>query len=208
MTFLHSGHNSKIILSANEMLEISQEISRDFTPCFSSRVPEFTEDIWLSPRELLDIGEEISRDFAPKPYGNVPELMLLPVDPDHLYAYWNLGVLPESPTFDSYHKDQLTLRIYLQSDQDRAIDKTASWFDVAVDSSKPRQQVSVPDSTYEAAYSAAIGKYLVDDNFVAFAHSNTINAHYGQTGRHQDFESFTYCLSKNTSGQGISKSTI
>ena len=80
MTFLHSGHNSKINLSAKQMLEISQEISRDFTPCFSNPVQELDGKIRLSPRELLDIGEEIGRSFAPTPSYNTPELMLLPVD--------------------------------------------------------------------------------------------------------------------------------
>ncbi|MDO9048766.1 MAG: DUF4912 domain-containing protein [Methylobacter sp.] len=187
------------------MLEISQEISRNFTPCFSSWMPELVEKIRLSPKELLDIGEEIGRDFAPKASYNIPEVVLLPVDPGHLYAYWNLGENREISTSDNERKDQLTLRIYSQPDEEREAIETASWFDVAIDSPKTQQQVSLPSPVNETAYSAAIGKCCADDSFIAFAHSNIIHAPHGGTAWRQDHENSTYCLSKNASGQGISK---
>lgn len=202
MTFLHSGYNSKVNLSANEMLEISQEISRKFTPCFLSPMPEPVEKIRLTPRELLDIGEEIGRDFAPKPSYNTPELVLLPVDPGHLYAYWNLGENRENSTPDN---GQLTLRIYSQPDEQKAAAETASWFDVAIDSPMTQQPVSLPSPDDEKAYSAAIGKCGADDSFIELAHSNIIHAHGGQTAWRQDHENPTFCLSKTASGQGISK---
>lgn len=208
MTFLHTGHNSKINLSAKEMLEISQEISRDFTPCFSSQMPELVEKIRLSPKELLDIGDEIGRDFAPKAsynLSNIPEVILLPVDPGHLYAYWNLGENREISTPDNECKDQLTLRIYSQPDEQRATIETVSWFDVAIDSPKTLQQVSLPSPVDDTAYSAAIGKCCADDSFIAFAHSNIIHAPHGGAAWHQDHENSMDCLSKNASGQGISK---
>ncbi|MDP1664843.1 MAG: DUF4912 domain-containing protein [Methylobacter sp.] len=187
------------------MLEISQEISRNFTPCLSSGMPELVEKIRLSPKELLDIGEEIGRNFAPKPSYNIPEVILLPVDPGHLYAYWNLRETPEISTPDTACKDQLTLRIYSQPDEERTAIETTSWFDVAVNSSNARQQVSLPGPVDETAYSAAIGKCYADDSFIAFAHSNLIHAPHGGTAWRQDHENASCCLSKNASGQGISK---
>lgn len=205
MTFLHSGYHSKTNLSAEEMLEISQEISRDFTPCFSSQMPELVEKIRLSPRELLDIGDEIGRDFAPKVSLNTSELTLLPVDPGHLYVYWHLAENWAPPKPDDDCKAQLTLRIYSQPEQENATTETATWFDVAIDSPKTQQQVSLPSPVDETAYSAAIGKYCADDSFIAFAHSNIIHASRGQATWHQEHENFTDCLSKTASGQGISK---
>jgi len=205
MTFLHSGYNSKINLSAKDMLEISQEISRNFTPCFSSWMPELVEKIRLSPKELLDIGEEIGRDFAPKASYNTPEVTLLPVDPGHLYAYWNLGSSREITTPDNERKDRLTLRIYSQPDEQGAAIETVSWFDVAIDSPKTQQQVSLPSPVDDTAYSAAIGKCCADDSFIEFAHSNIIHAPHGGAAWHQDHQNSTDCLSKNASGQGISK---
>ncbi len=185
MAFLHSGYNSKINLSAKEMLEISQKISRNFTPCLSSPMPEFAEKIRLSPNELLNIGEEIGRDFAPKPACNAPELTLLPVDPGHLYAYWNLGENRETSKPANDHNDQLTLRIYSQPEEEIAVSETASWFDVAIGRTMTHQQVSLPSAVDDTVYSAAIGQCGADDGFVEFAHSNIVHAHSGQAAWRQ-----------------------
>jgi len=201
MTFLHAEHNFKMNLSAKDMFEISQEISRDFTPCFSSPAPELDERIRLSSRELFDVGEKISRDFASKPYGNTPELMLLPVDPEHLYAYWNLGKDRDMSMADN---EPITLRIYSQSDDEEAAAETASWFDVAIDNPMTQQQVSLPCPVNETAYSAAIGKWGADDGFIAIAHSNIIHAPL-RTAWYQDHQDFSYCQGKNASGLGINK---
>lgn len=182
------------------MLEISLAISRNFTPCFSSPRPEPVEKIRLSPSELLAIGEEVARNFAPKPSCNMPELMLLPVDPGHLYAYWNLGKNREISMPDSDGKEPFTLRIYAQADERKVDAETVSWFDVAIDGADSHRQVVLPSPADEATYSAAIGKCGVDDGFIEFVHSNTIHAHCGQSAWHQDA---SYCLSSNTSGSGI-----
>jgi hypothetical protein len=206
MTFLHSGYNSKISLSASEVLEISQEISRNFTPCFSSGMPKLAEKIRLSPKELLDIGDEISRSFAPKASHNIPEVTLLPVDPGHLYAYWNLGENRENAAPNNEDKSPLTLRIYSQPEQEQTATETVAWFDIAIDSPSTRQQVSLPSPVDDMAYSAAIGTCCEEDDFIAFAHSNIIHAPHAGAAWRQGHENSTYCLGKNASGQGISKS--
>jgi hypothetical protein len=205
MTFLHSEYNSKVKLSAKELLEISQEISRNFTPCFSSLMPELelAEKIRFSSKELLDIGEEIGRDYAPKLSSNTPELMILPVDPGHLYAYWNLG---KDSTHDNHGRGQLILRIYSKSDEQQLDTETMSSFDIAIDSPKTQQQVSLPDPVDRTAYSAAIGKCGADHSFIAVAHSEIIHVPRGRTQwRQGGNENSSHCLSKNASGLGISK---
>lgn len=193
MTFLYSEYNSKINLSRHEMLEISQEISQDFTPCFSPPISGLLVKSGLTPTELLVIGEEIRRDFAPKVSVNSPELMLLPVDPQHLYAYWSLDD-NSRPVSDN----ELTLRIYSQAEPQAVI----HWFDLAIDNLKTSQQISLPNFE-ETTYSAAIGKYYSTDEFIVFAHSNTIDSPHGQ---HQEPKKMhTNDLSKNASGLGISE---
>ncbi|WP_292433444.1 DUF4912 domain-containing protein [Methylobacter sp.] len=187
------------------MLEISQEITRNFTPCFSSRMPELVEKVRLSPKELLDISEEIGRDFAPKPSSyNAPELVLLPVDPGHLYAYWHLegNTQKSASASDNDNKEQLTLRVYSQPDEQKADAEAAVWFDVAIDSSIAHQQVALPTAVEDTAYSAAIGKCCADDSFIEFVHSNIVHAPHGQTAWHYDA---TYCSGNSASGRGISK---
>jgi hypothetical protein len=179
------------------MLDISQEISRDFTPCFSSQPLLSAGTIRLAPKELLDISEKISHDFAPTvPLSTIPELMLLPVDPEHLYAYWHLGDARNIPSADS---DQLTLRIYPLSNGE-----SASWFDVALDSPKTQQQILLPDVANETVYSAAIGIGGGDGSFIEVAHSNIVHTPHGQTSRRQqDRQNLSHNLGKNASGQGI-----
>ena len=204
MTFLYSGYHSKTNLSAKEILEISQEINRNFTPCFSSQMAGLEKKTKLSSKELLEIADEIGRYFAPKELCIVPELTLLPIDPRHLYAHWDLGENSQTAKPSQQCNDQLTLRVYAQPDQEKTAPEEALWFDIALDSSKAYQQVTLPKPVDEKTYSAAIGKYCTDDGFTAFAHSNVIHAHHGRAAWHQNHENSTNCQAKNASGQGAS----
>lgn len=202
MTFLHSEYTSKINLSATEMLEISQEISRNFTPCFSSRLPKRVEKIKFSTKELFDISEEIGRDFAPKVSGNIPELTLLPVDPGHIHAYWNLEQNHEIATPDNTNLQPLTLRLYAQPEEKMTTRLASSWFDVTLNKSETQQQVSLPISVNPTAYSAAIGQTGLDDNFIVLARSNIVYTPRSRLKLQQAPENPIAVLSKNASGQG------
>lgn len=200
MTFFHSWQNPQIKLTAQEMLDISQEISRDFTPCFAS--PEPSAKIRFSSRELLDIGQEISRDFAPRLAVDTSVLTLLPVDPGHLYAYWHLAEDVETAK-PADNREQLAIRIYSQPEQPETEAET-TWFEVAVDIPRTQQQLTLPDNPDKIAYSAAIGKHREDDSFIVLASSNIVHASGGHTASRQHVSSR---LSPNASGQGIGKPT-
>lgn len=209
MTFLHSRYNPKINLSAEEILEISEEISRNFAPRFSSGMPGLVEKIKLSSQELLEIGDEIGRDFAPKASHHIPEVVLLPVDPGHLYAYWDLGESPEVSVPDNEDDNALTLRIYSLPEDEQATTETAAWFDIAIDSPNTRQQVSLPSQVDDTVFSAAIGKCSEDNGFIAFAHSNIIHTPHAlhvRSAWHQH-KNATHCVGKSASGQGFSRQT-
>jgi hypothetical protein len=205
MAFLHSGSNSKINLSAKQMLEISQEISRDFTPCFFNQKLTLVEKDRFTASELLDISVEIRRNFAPKVSFSAPELTLLPVDPGHLHVYWSIAENQETVTPENECDDHLTLRIYGQPHEQSKATEIEHMFDVAIDSTDSRQQVFLPVAFAETAYSAEIGKFDVDDKFIVFAHSNIIHAPRGSAAWCQVHQNANACPSKNTSGQGISK---
>jgi len=172
MTFSHSRYNPQIKLSPEEMLEISQEINREFTPDFCIKKPEPVSQHKLSRKEMFEISEEIRLNFAPRASNNTQELVLLPVDPDHLYAYWNLGddKLNTTPKKDS--ENQLTLRIYPEANNNTDISKTKSWFDVAIDSTQAQLSVFLSMRAHETAYRATIGNRFPDNSLAPFAHSN------------------------------------
>jgi hypothetical protein len=180
MTFLHSKYNPKIELSPKEMLEISQEITQEFAPDFSIKKPEPVVQCALSAAEMLEISEEIRLDFAPKAASNAQELVLLPVDPDHLYAYWNLGDEKVSPPPKTDPENQLTLRVYPEPGKNAGKAETVSWFDVAVADSRAQQSVFLSMRSHEAAYHATIGKCSADNSLAPFACSNIIHVPPGK----------------------------
>ena len=180
MTFSYSRYNPQIKLSPKEMLEISQEINREFAPSFSTGIPGPSYQHKLSPKEMFEISEEIRQDFAPKASNNTQELVLLPVDPDNLYAYWNLGVDNLNTTQKNDSENQLTLRIYSEPNKNTDITKTTSWFDVAINNAQAQQKIFLPSRTHETAYHATIGKRYPDNSLAPFASSNITHVPFGK----------------------------
>ncbi|MDD5265677.1 MAG: DUF4912 domain-containing protein [Methylococcales bacterium] len=154
------------------MLEISQEINSSFAPSLSTYIASPANQHKLSPQEMFDISEEIRLDFAPKASNNPQELVLLPVDPNNIYAYWNLvdDTLNAKQKNDS--GNQLTLRVYSEPDKNMDSTKTRSWFDVAIDRPQAQQKIPLPLWSHETAYFAAIGKRHPNNSLSPFASSN------------------------------------
>ena len=180
MTLTHSRYNPKIRLLPDEMLEISQEISQKFTPNLTTRVtsPDYQRN--PSPEEMFAISEEIRQRFAPKASDNTKEIVLLPVDPSHLYAYWNLDDDKLNTAQNNDSGNQLILRIYSESKKNADITKTKPWFDVVVESTQAQQKISLPSRTPETAYSATIGKRYPDNSLAPFASTNITHVPLGK----------------------------
>lgn len=106
--------------------------------------------IALTPDEMLEISQEISQGYAPNREGEAQELVLLPVDPYHMYAYWNLEEEKGRPS-------DLTLRVYWYPEEDRSTKESKLWFDVALQGYRNQCQVQLPID--ETAYSAELGRY-------------------------------------------------
>lgn len=133
----------------------------------------FDSQISLLPEEMLEISQEINKVYAPSASDNTPEVVLLPVDPYHLYAYWNIAEKQASAQQQSIFERGLTLRVYWHPDEGSDIATTKLWFDVAFQNSRHQCMVQLPIDG--AAYSAAIGRRNTDHGFDAFAYSNTIH---------------------------------
>jgi hypothetical protein len=189
MKLSYSRYSPQIRLSPEEMLEISQEINREFAPGFSTPIPSPAHQHKLSPKEMLEISEEISLDFAPRASNNTQELVLLPVDPDHLYVYWNLDDDKLNSTHKNDAENQLTLRIYSEPDKNTDTLKTKSYFDVAIDGAQAQQQVSIPMRAHETTYCATIGKRHQDNSLAPLACSNITHVPLGKVTPNQIKES-------------------
>jgi Domain of unknown function (DUF4912) len=184
MIFSPSRPISQAQLPASELLEINHEINRDNSPVASVSPSPLAARITLSPTELLEISEEITQQHTPKNFTNKPELVLLPVDPNHLYAYWNPGQDNITPASKD-DPPEIVLRIYPQPDENTKTTLTKPWFDVVVDNSQTRQKVFVPMEAYASTYSATIGIRCPDDQVAAFATSRVVHVPRGKTAPYQ-----------------------
>lgn len=208
MTFSEARQKSRIELTPEEMREISQEINLKFTPnaallieddillaedesrsyslrrSFKSPVQTSSQE-WsrfgseLLPKELYEIGQEISRRFPLKDESAKPELFLLPVDPYHLYAYWNFGQSKGQARPQESAENDLILRIYWLPDDNNETVGSNVWFDVPIHELNARQKVRLPLD--DAAYSAALGKLKPNQGFEVYAYSNRIRVPRGRT---------------------------
>jgi Domain of unknown function (DUF4912) len=217
MIFTPSRPISQAQLSPPEILEISQEIGRNYSPVVSVNPPQPAAKIRLSPAEMLKISEEISRNYTLKISTGLPQLVLLPVDPNHLYAYWNPGQDRITPALkDDSH--EIVLRIYWQPDENIKTTPTKSWFDVVLDNSQTQQKVLLPTQVNASAYSATIGKRYPDDHLTAFSTSKVVQVPRGSRASYQcgegavlpatmpqallSGEEKSHSTNKNASGQG------
>ena len=139
-------------------LKSAKKLIKSLRRSVSIKKPEPASQHALSPKDMLAISEEIRQDFAPKASNNPQEVVLLPVDPDHIYVYWNLGDEQPNTALKMDSGSPLTLRIYPESDKNADITITKPWFDVAIAGSQAQQRVPIPSWAHETAYRATIGK--------------------------------------------------
>lgn len=186
MASSRSTSQSRLQLSAEEMRDISLEISRGYAPR-RFRAGGRAATSGFSPQELFNISQQISREFAPRADARAPgapSLVLLPVDPRRLHAYWQLPEPPRQAPADvpaeppAAAEPALTLRIYRQPEAaDGAEDQAASrpaWFDLPVSGQSSQQRIALPEQLATAAgyYQAAIGHLDQYKEFTALAYSN------------------------------------
>lgn len=163
-----------VIFSSDELKTMTAAISRDFAPVFA--IKQTPARARFSASELLEISDWISRVYRPTPT-KTPEFMLLPIDPEHVYVYWNLeGAKPVLANINDPGQ-QLVLRIFSQASADAVMAVAeARWIDIEINQPVRQQKIALPIPVRgdEAIYSAAIGLRYPDQRFVAFSESNPV----------------------------------
>jgi len=131
----------------------------------------YNPQLKISQQDLLDISNEITGTYVPHDTHHKPELVLIPVDPVNLYAYWNLKENKTDNEINHIDK-QLALRIYSipqLSEQHRNIQFS---FDININDFQNQQKVHLPIAA--TAYSAVIGEINTDNSFTTLACANVI----------------------------------
>jgi len=174
MTTSPSRTFSMSTLSSKEIFEISQEISRKYSPLVSVKSFAFTKRITLTSKELLEISEDINRKYMPKLNSSRANLVVLPIDQTHLYVSWNPGKTEQNSTAKEAAK-AFVLRVYPKPDENPST-ATKTWFDVDLDQASTRQQVTVPNEYSAGSFTATIGIRDQDNHLTHLATSKTIHA--------------------------------
>lgn len=132
----------------------------------------FNPQCELSRQDLLDISEDITQTHAPRAIHQQSELVIMPVDPVNLYAYWNLE---GSEVDENIIRDdrQFALRICSLPELSEYSANIKLRFDVSVQGLQNRQRIQLPAAA--SAYSAVIGEVTADCGFRALASSDTIH---------------------------------
>lgn len=143
----------------------------------TSRLSKKNSKLTFSSDELLEISQEINRNYALQVEDQTPEVVALPVDPYHLYAYWSSSELSKASNHQ-VSEDALTLRVYWHPEVDTEIHSSKLWFDLDIDGDRNQCKVELPvDETF---YSVAIGKRAKSHEFEILARSNIIHVPRGK----------------------------
>ncbi|NOT83280.1 MAG: DUF4912 domain-containing protein [Methylococcaceae bacterium] len=169
----------QIRFSPQELQTISHQIRQDFAPCLNLAGVLSRSTIKLSPQALRDISAEISREFAPKHSMAEAKLVLLPVDPQHIHAYWTLTTPQMTTLSKATNNKALTLRIYSETPTIHATPQPATWFDVAIHAEPTQQTVRLPDTLTNTPsarlYATVINQANADNNITLHVQSNTLD---------------------------------
>ncbi|WP_347986773.1 DUF4912 domain-containing protein [Methylomonas sp. AM2-LC] len=162
------------------MQDISEAISREFSPYISSRNAYKIPSAAFSVQELLAISQEISKEYAPRALPQPASLVLLPVDPQRLHVYWRFGRNQVLPNIKSEPPAPLTLRIFKQNDVEPSSTQNSQTgcerpesFDVLLDAGKTHQEIRLPASlSFPARLNAELGKSDAEQAFTVLLKSN------------------------------------
>jgi hypothetical protein len=167
MDFQHSSENNlQARPSRKEMFEISNEISNCFSSDVSVEKAKVESITKLSRAELLEVSQKISLYYAPKRISNSQKLVVLPIDPQHLYVYWNLGKNQAPSLSQKLANNELSLRVFLQSEGKRP------WYETAIHEFQAGKTIKLRTAEKATVYSASIGSSGLDNNFVSLLKSN------------------------------------
>ncbi|MEE9354652.1 MAG: DUF4912 domain-containing protein [Methylococcaceae bacterium] len=130
-------------------------------------------EIQLNAKELCDISHNISEHFAPDKDHPTLELVALPVDPHHLYVYWNLDETTIAAKKSNFEQETLILRVFWRPQEITSFEGNKLWFDVPIEQQQHHSLVRLPVD--ETAYSCSVGWRNDNARFTPVVYSNLIH---------------------------------
>ena len=189
MIFLHTFWNIfKASLSRKELFEISGEISKRYAPVKSVKTADLLKSSVLTQQELLEVSQNISLYFAPSISTNNQRLVVLPIDPQHLYVYWSLDENQDFKYSQRMINNEMVLRVYSQLKGKRRLAPKKPLVEIAINRFHSRQKIHLPAAVNHTVYSASIGQTTTDDGFVSLIDSNITHVDQGAVEENRDIK--------------------
>ena len=174
--FRHSSENNvNTQLSRDEMLEISSEISDFFSLGMMLENLKTEPGFELSREELLEVSDKISLYFAPTRLSISQKLVILPIDPQHLYVYWELGNNQAPSLSQKFANNELSLKIYSQSNED-----LSTVYQSTIHELQGANIIKLEVADKTSVYFASIGRDGLNNDFVPLIKSNKTYAFQGK----------------------------
>ncbi len=176
--FRHSSENNvNTQLSRKEMLAISSEIAVCFSPDIAHVKSNIEPVFELSREELLEVSQKISLYYAPTRLSTSQKLVILPIDPQHLYVYWDLGE-NQAPAFSQQlANNELSLSVFSQCDEGKI-----PLYKRTVHELQAGKIIKLKTADKTTVYSASIGRPSSGNGFVSLIKSNETHAFQGKEG--------------------------
>ena len=180
MIVLHTFlNNFQALLSRKELFEISGEISKRFAPVKPLNITELLDKSIPTQQELFEVSQNISRYYAPKISSNSQKLVVLSIDPQHLYVYWSLDENQDYTLSRSILNKEMVLRVYSQLKGKQRPTSANPLVEIAINDFHSRQKIYLPAHEKPTVYSASIGQTIAGDGFVSLIDSNNTHAVQG-----------------------------
>ncbi len=169
------------MLSTDDLLKISDEISKKYTPKKTLLVAKSKTEAQFKSAELLKISNDISHYYAPKLLIKKKYLRLLSVDPGHIYVYWNLHQTNNNALQKSISQNELALRIYKQTEDKFSPILSKPVIEIPVHNFQYKKKLSIPIHNQATCYSASIGEYKSEQKFMTLVESNALHIEYNSS---------------------------
>lgn len=170
------GSNFQKQMTNKELFDISHEISRNYAPAILKETPKFDDNLVLSKDELLEVSHNISLYFAPRILPNSENLVLLPIDPQHIYVYWNLGDRQSSQPFQDMLDQELRLSVFSHDKGGEA--RIKKIYETTVHGIQSGEEIKLPVPQKTGIYSASMSQYLPENPRVTLVDSNLVHTSY------------------------------
>lgn len=161
----------------------------------------------LIKQDLLEVSQKISCYYAPVFRLNSKSLILLPIDPQHLFIYWSMNDNSAKISSKANSDKELILRIYCQHTEKKECAKAL--FEMTIHHSQSRQKIKLPLLQKMTVYKASIGIYDLENVFIPLINSNVTQVFqsnsekvFAENNADQknsfSLENFNYCTKNET----------